>query len=60
MATNPDFRDLLSALSVEGSEFIIVGAHAVMFHTLPRCQRKPPSTGRRGLHTAKRCCSLVV
>ncbi|MGH7293867.1 MAG: DUF6036 family nucleotidyltransferase [Polyangiaceae bacterium] len=36
MATNPDFRDLLSALSAEGAEFIVVGAHAVMFHTTPR------------------------
>lgn len=36
MATNPDFKDLLSALSAEGAEFIIVGAHAVMFHTTPR------------------------
>lgn len=36
MATNPDFRDLLSALSAEGADFIVVGAHAVMFHTTPR------------------------
>ena len=36
MATNPDFRDLLSALSAEGADFIFVGAHAVMFHTTPR------------------------
>ncbi len=36
MATNPDFNDLLSALSAEGAEFLIVGAHAVMFYTTPR------------------------
>ncbi len=36
MATNPDFNDLLSALSAEGAEFLIVGAHAVMFYTAPR------------------------
>ena len=36
MATNPDFSDLLSALCAEGAEFIVVGAHAVMFHTAPR------------------------
>lgn len=36
VATNPDFRDLLSALSDEGAEFLIVGAHAVMFYTEPR------------------------
>jgi hypothetical protein len=36
MATNPDFKDLFSALCDEGAEFIVVGAHAVMFHTEPR------------------------
>lgn len=36
MATNPDFRDLFSALSAEGAEFIVVGGYAVMFHTVPR------------------------
>jgi hypothetical protein len=36
MATNQDFRDLLSALCAEGADFIVVGAHAVMFHTAPR------------------------
>jgi hypothetical protein len=36
MATNPDFKDLLSALSDEGAEFLIVGAHAVMLYTAPR------------------------
>jgi hypothetical protein len=36
MATNPDFRDLLSALCGEGAEFLVVGAHAVMFFTAPR------------------------
>lgn len=36
MATNPDFSDLLSALNDEEAEFLIVGAHAVMFYTAPR------------------------
>ena len=36
MAVNPDFRDLFSALFDEGAEFIVVGAHAVMFFTEPR------------------------
>jgi len=36
MAINPDFRDLFSALSGEDAEFIVVGAHAVMFFTEPR------------------------
>src|SRR5579859_2872396 len=36
MATNPDFRDLLHALCAAGAEFLVVGAHAVMFYTSPR------------------------
>lgn len=36
MTTNPDFRDLFSALSDAGAEFLLVGGHAVMFHTVPR------------------------
>jgi hypothetical protein len=36
MPANPDFRDLLSELSAAGAEFIVVGAHAVMFYTEPR------------------------
>jgi hypothetical protein len=36
MATNPDFKDLFSAFSAEGAEFIVVGAHAVMYFTEPR------------------------
>lgn len=36
MATNPDFVDLLSALSVERADFIVVGAHAVMTYAEPR------------------------
>jgi hypothetical protein len=33
---NPHFRDLLSALSAEGAEFLIVGAYALAVHGLPR------------------------
>lgn len=36
MAVNPDFKGLLSALCDEAAEFIVVGAHAVMFFTEPR------------------------
>ena len=36
MATNPDFKDLFSALSDAGADFLVVGAHAVMFYTVPR------------------------
>jgi hypothetical protein len=33
---NPDFRDVLLALSGEGAEFVIVGAHALALHGVPR------------------------
>jgi hypothetical protein len=33
---NPDFRDMLSALSAEGAEFLLVGAYALAAHGLPR------------------------
>ena len=36
MAVNPDFKDLLHALSDARARFLIVGAHAVMYFTTPR------------------------
>ncbi len=33
---NPDFRDLLSAFFVADVRFLVVGAHAVSFHAVPR------------------------
>lgn len=36
MGINLDFRDLLSELSDREALFLIVGAHAVIFHTTPR------------------------
>ncbi len=33
---NPDFRDLLRALSGAGARFLVVGAYAVSFHSEPR------------------------
>lgn len=36
MAVNPDFKDLLLALSAAQARFLVVGAHAVMFFTAPR------------------------
>ncbi len=35
-ALNPDFRDLLSAFSAAEVRFLVVGAHAVSFHAVPR------------------------
>jgi hypothetical protein len=36
---NPDFSDILSALSAEGAEFLVVGAYALAAHGLPRATR---------------------
>ena len=33
---NPDYSDMLSALSAEGTEFLLVGAFALAAHGLPR------------------------
>jgi hypothetical protein len=33
---NPDFRDMLSALSEAGAEYLVVGAYAMAAHGLPR------------------------
>ena len=36
MSVNPDFRDLLRLFNVEKVEFLIVGAHAVIYYAEPR------------------------
>jgi Nucleotidyl transferase of unknown function (DUF2204) len=36
MATNRDFSDLLSELSAAEARFLVVGAHAVVYHSVPR------------------------
>lgn len=33
---NPDFEDLLRALSVARAEYLVIGGYAVSFHTEPR------------------------
>jgi hypothetical protein len=36
LGLNPDFRDMLRALSAEGAEFLVVGAYAMGAHGVPR------------------------
>ena len=36
MPINPDFRDLLRAFNDEGVEYLVAGAHAVIYYTEPR------------------------
>jgi hypothetical protein len=60
MATNPDFRDLLSELSSEGAEFLVVGAHAVMFYTVPRYTKDLDLWVRPTLENAERVHRALV
>jgi len=36
MAINPDFKDLFNTFNDCHVEYLVIGAHAVMFHTRPR------------------------
>lgn len=36
MPVNQDFKDIFAIFNTEKVDFIVVGAHAVMFHTEPR------------------------
>ncbi len=36
MAANPDFKELLNIFNDEHVEYLVAGAHAVMYHTEPR------------------------
>lgn len=36
MPANQDFKEIFRLLNAEGVEYVIVGAHAVMFYTEPR------------------------
>ena len=51
---NPDFSEMLSALSDAGAEYLLVGAHAMAVHGLPRATgdmdlwvRSSPENARR-------------
>lgn len=43
---NPDFSDMLSALSAEGVEYLLIGAYAMAVHGVPRAILNKRSTGR--------------
>lgn len=36
MPANPDFKEMFAALSDAKAEYIVIGAHAVMFYAAPR------------------------
>jgi hypothetical protein len=58
---NPDFRDILSALSDEKADYLLVGAYALAFHGLPRATgdldlwvRPSPENAARVLNALRR------
>ena len=58
MGVNPDFNDLFSELCAADARFIVVGAHAVIFHTTPRYTKdidvwvEPTPENARRVHAA--------
>jgi len=58
---NRDYNDILSALSAEGAEFLIVGAYALAAHGIPRATgdidiwvRPTPENAMRVMRALKR------
>ena len=58
MAINRDFKDLFSELRAAEARFLVVGAHAVMFHAVPRYTKdldvwiEPSAANARRVHEA--------
>ena len=58
---NPDFLDILSALSAEGADYLVVGAYAVAAHGAPRATgdldvwvRPTPENAKRVMSALRR------
>ena len=56
---NPDFKDMLSALSEEGVEFLVVGAYALAAHGIPRATGALDIWVRSSESNAERCFSAL-
>ena len=56
---NPDFKDMLSALSEEGVEFLVVGAYALAAHGIPRATGDLDVWVRSSESNAERCFSAL-
>ncbi len=58
MGINRDFRDLFSELCAVDARFLVIGAHAVMFHAVPRYTKdldvwiEPSPANARRVHAA--------
>ena len=64
---NPDFAEILSELSAAGADFLIVGAHALAAHGVPRATgdldiwvRPTPDNAERVLDALRRFGAPLV
>lgn len=57
---NEDFEDVLAALSAEGCEFVVVGAHALAAHGAPRATGDLDVLVRPSLENAVRVYRALV
>ena len=57
---NPDFRDMLSALSEHEVEYMVVGAYALAFHGLPRATGDIDIWVRCSPENASRVCEALT
>jgi hypothetical protein len=57
---NPDFHDMLSALSEEGAEYLLVGAYALAVHGLPRATGDMDLWVRPGPDNARRVLAALA
>lgn len=51
MPVNPDFRDLFFELNAAEKKFLVVGVHAVTFHSVPRYTKDIASGSSRRVTT---------
>jgi hypothetical protein len=57
---NPDFRDMLSALSEEGADYLLVGAYALAVHGVPRATGDMDVWVRPSLANAARVLAALM
>src|SRR5688500_5869255 len=57
---NPDFRDILSAFTAAGVEYLVVGAYAVAAHGLPRATGDIDLFVRPTLENARRVWNALA
>jgi hypothetical protein len=60
MSANPDFSDLFSTLNAESVEYLVIGAHAVMYYTEPRFTKDIDVWVRPTRENAERVCRALA